>query len=431
MKAQLLTSGLGTSDDGRSANYTQRHGILFVLFSIWVLAVPFHRYSVIGTYSLDNLLAPALVLLAILLPRIRDRTLALYRYKTLLLAIGLYTLAGLFGLLKFVNHSDLLKPRAWQILRDGLYFVLPMLYLRDLWTFQIMKRLLVWVTMFGAISVILVALAIIELPVARFAESRIGEGLLPKSVGLFSNYGDLSILYGFVSVLLISHGRSELGFLGAPLVKLGLWAGLLAGLAGSQSRNMLFGTLIAIAVYWLWKLLLNTKGSHRTAVAGLFVSAAIIFPGIIVVFGDSIVGWVSALGGSRAENTALQRLESYSLALNLIVNEPLGLSFRSYVEWATLANHIHNMWIKLMLNSGFMGMLCIAGLFWLSYRGGSKPGTAPLLQSEPALVVAGTAAIFVAVQFYPGQSDMMWMMLGTLISFNWTRRQRPSGLPHR
>jgi len=410
--------------------YRQRHGILFVVFSIWVLSLPLHRFSVVATYSVDNLLAPTLCLLALLLPRLRDRAISAQRTKTLLVVMALYALHGVSQLLPIMGAPDVFWHEAWVALRNGFYFMAPVLYIRDLWSFRVMKRLLVAITVLGAVSVFLVAIGIIHLDVERFADNRFGVDWLPKSVGLFSNYGDLSILYGFVSVLLVSHGRGEIGYgMDSLAGKLLLWGILLLGLIGSQSRNMLFGTLIAMGVYWAWRKLQDTRGSQRFVLISIFFAAAIALPGLAAVFGNMLVSGVSSLGGAEAQHTAVGRLESYAQAIALIVKYPFGVNYDQYQQWAGLIYHVHNMWLKLLLNGGILSAGAVLGLFWIAYRGGSRAGQPPLLAVEPALVVASAAAIFIAVEFYPGLSDMMWVMLGTLVSFNWVRRQRVAEVP--
>ena len=136
--------------------YRQRHGILFVLFSVWVLSLPFHRFSVVATYSVDNLLAPLLCLLAVLLPRLRDRAIAARRIRTLLIVVALYVLHGVSQILHILGAPDIFWHEAWVVLRNGFYFLAPALYIRDLWSFRVMKRLLVLITVLGAVSVFLV-----------------------------------------------------------------------------------------------------------------------------------------------------------------------------------------------------------------------------------------------------------------------------------
>lgn len=404
--------------------YSQKHGILFLLFVVWVISVPFRRYSVVATYSVDNLLAPILCLLAILLPRLRDQRVALKRVAVLLWVVALYGVYSATKLFKFFGNHDLLMSQGWLLVRDGFYFFVPMLYIRDLWSFRVMKRLIIFLAMVGALSAFLVAIGVLTLEVERFAESRLGEEWLPKSVGLFSNYGDLSILYGFVAVLLISHGREQLSLMGGRFAKGLIWVGLLLGLIGSQSRNMLFGTLIAMMVYWIWRRLEGARGSQRFTVVVLFFSGGLVLLGIIAVFGGQFVDTVSTLGGAAAAHTAQGRLESYMQALKLIAVEPFGLSYQSYLKWAGLADYIHNMWLRLLLNCGMIGMAVVAALYWLAFKGGNRAPQPPVQAAEPALVVASTAAVFVAVEFYGGLSDIMWVMLGTLISFNWVGLQR-------
>lgn len=404
----------------------QRHGILFAVFAVWVLSLPFYRYSIVATYSVDNLLAPFLCVAAVMLPRLRDRRLAAQRVKYLMIFVGLYALYGMSKLIVFIDSPERFWGEAWLVLRAGFYFMIPALYLRDLWAFRFMKHLLVMVATIGAISAFLAAAGVIELEVQRFAESRIESEWIPKAVGLFSSYGDMSMLYGFTAALLVSHGKEQLRFgLGKRVVKLAIWSVLLLGLLGSQSRNMLLGLVTGVVVYWIFLPLLGARHQQRIAVLWLLSGLGIIIIGTFLVFAHVFVDALSQMGGQAAEQTAKTRLWSYSVALDLIVKEPFGVSQTTYDAWAGVIDHIHNMWLKLLLNTGVIGMAAIAGLYWFAFKGGARPTSKPIYAAEPALIVAGVASMVVAVEFYPGLSDIMWVLLGTLLSFNWIRHQKP------
>ncbi|WJW75305.1 O-antigen ligase family protein [Thiohalobacter sp. IOR34] len=431
-QARRVTADSGPSEALVGAAYdigSQRHGLLFGIFCLWVLSLPFYRYSVVATYSIDNLLAPFLCLSAVFLPRLRDQAIVVRRVQILWAMLALYTLYGIAVLAKFAASPVFPREAVWNIVRDSFYFFAPALYIRDLRTLRIMKKLIVVVAVIGGLSAFLVALGVIRLPVERFAESRIGEGWLPKSIGLFSSYGDLSILYGFVAVLMVSHGREALGFLGSRVGKLGVWLALLLGLAGSQSRNMLFGTILALCAYWGWRRLQTATGKQRNAIIGLFLAGMVVLPGIMVAFGSDIVERISQMGGERAEHTAVERLESYSQALALLAVEPLGVSYETYRKWQPLIEHIHNMWLRLLLQGGPLAVAGVAGLIWLAFKGGSKQAAPPLLPVEPPLIIGAIVALFIAVEFYGGISSTMWLMLGTLISFNWVRMNSSTASP--
>jgi O-antigen ligase len=168
-----------------------------------------------------------------------------------------------------------------------------------------------------------------------------------------------------------------------------------------------------------------TRGRQRYIVVGVFLAVTIALPGLVAVFGDTIVSSVSDLGGAKAEHTAESRLVSYAQAVSLIAKYPFGVGYEEYHKWSDLIVYVHNMWLKLFLAGGIFSAASMLALFWLAYQGGGgRAGQQPLLAGEPAQVVASPAAVFIAVEFYPGLSDIMWVMLGTLISFNWVRRQR-------
>lgn len=405
--------------------YVQRHGALFYIFVFWLLVLPFSRYDV-GPYSIDNYLAPLLCLAAIFLPRMRDRSVSVARIKIIFLVIGLYAIYRLSWIISYINEPDLFWKYAWHSLRSGFYFTVPLLYIRDLRNFRTAKSALVIVTMVAAVSVFMAAVGIVQLEVERFDTSRLGDAWIPKSIGLFSSYGDVAMLYGFTAVILMSHGKGELWLgLGTRFGKLVVWGVLLLGLAGSQSRNMLLTTVIAVSVYWLHRIMQSGKGNKQLMVGGIVAASSLVGVGMLVVFANDIAEAISSLGGAEAYQTAETRLISFTHGLALILKEPvIGVSLDTYRQWGALVDGIHNMWLNILLKGGLFGFAAMVGLLWIAYRNGKPFASGPVYTSEPALIVSSVAAILTATQFYPGQGDVLWVMLSILISFSWVRREK-------
>ena len=406
-----------------SVNSRHRYRILSSIYAFWILSLPFYQFSVVGTYSIDNLLAPLVCILAVPINLLQDRRYVLKRMRILLLVLTFYSIYGLARMITFYGIPKLFLIFGQYSLLHGFYFLAPILFIHDLRTFRMTKSMLIIVTMTGAMSAFLAAIGLIHLGLERFDETRVGLAWLPKAIGLFSSYGDLAILYGFTVVLIISHGRKDLFLgLGTRFGKMFVWITLLLGLVGSQSRNILLSTLTALGIYWVFRKFQKPMKSNLIPKIGLLLAGIIISSCILIVYGDNLMEIISNLGGKRARLSVDDRIGSYALALQLLKEEPmtfvLGVSSENYLVYAPVVDHIHNMWLKLLLTGGIFAVSGIAGLLWIALYPGLAPAKKPIIPAEPPHVVSTVAAIFIASQFYGGLSQMMWVLLGMLISFS-------------
>lgn len=405
----------------------QRNGFFFAVFVLWVLSLPFYQYSLVATYSIDNLLAPFLLLGAMFLPHLQDRGVASRRLQVLLGMFGLFFMYGVSCLIASIGDWEHMWHVSWIVIRSMIYFMVPALFIRDLRSFRMMKSLLIVITLIGAMSAFMAAMGLIHFEVERYAESRLGLSWLPKSIGLFGNYGDMAMLYVFTCVVLISHKRNELMFgMGTRLGKWLIWIGLLLGLAGMQSRNIFFATIIGMGVYWVHRKLQTSKSNVRIALVVLILAGTIVLTGMALTFGHVFVEEVSSMGGKAAQVTVEDRLMSYGQAWKLYVNEPFfGISAETYRVWGKLTEFVHNMWLNLLLKGGPLALASVAGIIWMAYKAGSGQwGRHP---ASSGLVVSTAVSIFISSQFYPGLTEVMWLLLGTLISFSWVRYQQVGG----
>lgn len=402
--------------------------LLLLLFFLWMLSVPFSRYSLTGTLSLDNILALLLPFLALFL-RPPAGVEALRGWIVCLIWSAICYLVFATGwTLNFLNAPDLLKQRLFILVRNLLYFVAPLLYLRNRHAFRQVKGVLILLAVIAALSALLAALGWIHLPADRFESSRIGLQWLPKAIGLFSSYGDVAMLYGVTAVLLVSHERAALPWqLGRPLIKLGIGLVLLLGLIGNQSRNVLLTTLVALASYGVIRTLEgNMQARSRQLWLGLLLAAALLLAGLLVAFGQEAVSGISHLGGKGAATTVADRTHSYAQAITLIVREPwLGISLDTYQQWGHLAEFMHNVWLRIMLNGGFVSLLAMLGLLWGALRGLFATGLKPSLEfrRDRAVVASLLCSLVLASQFYPGMTQVWWILLGVVLSFGWLRWQ--------
>lgn len=401
----------------------QRHGPVFGLFALWLLSLPFYRYSVFGTYSLDNLLAPVVCLAAIFLPRLQDSRIQTQRIRVIVLVSICYLVYVTAGLIAWIGGSDMFWSRAWQSLRDGLYILAPLLYIRDCWSWNMTKGMVVVCTLVAAASVFMASTGLIEFEVVRFETSRVGIEWLPKAIGLFSSYGDVAMLYGFTVVVLITHRRDELCCgMGHLWFRLMAAAVLMLGVAGSQSRNVVLSTLAALGAYYVLVRFRKAKANLRLVMAVFILLSALLAGAVLVLFGGDLVEGVSGWGGENAYQTAHTRLESYRQAIELITAEPFfGVSLATYKTWGGLVDGIHNMWLRVLLQRGYFGFVALAAIFVLAFRCGmgGLSSRSTDYDRESQLALAALTAIAVAVEFYPGLSDTFRIMLSIVLASCW------------
>lgn len=418
----------------RAAVPEQRHGPVFALYAIWFLSLPFYRYSVVATYSLDNLLAPLACLAAVFLPRVRDPLVRHQRAWAIGTVLTLYLIYTAAGLLAAIDNAEEFWSRAWQGLRGGFYVLAPLLYIRDRWSWDATKVLIMLCAMAAAVSVFLASIGVIDLEVERYGVSRLEVDWLPKAIGLFSSYGDVAMLYGFTAVVLLSHKKGDLFLgLGRLWARLAVALVLFVGLAGSQSRNMALSTVAAIGAYYMLDRFRRAKGGLRYAMVVYFFIAAMVAGALMVVFGGDVVEDVSGWGGESAYQTAQTRLFTYQKAIELIVVEPVfGVSQATYKVWGGLVDGIHNMWLRILLQRGVIGFLAVIAMVVLAYRYSMRVVRSQnsSMHRDGQLALATLAAIVVAVEFYGGLSDVYRVMLSVVLSSCWMLRGKDRSAPH-
>ncbi|HMY97964.1 MAG TPA: O-antigen ligase family protein, partial [Pseudomonadales bacterium] len=162
------------------------------------------------------------------------------------------------------------------------------------------------------------------------------------------------------------------------------------------------------------------RQKNRLLLLSAVVAGALVLLGLVVLFGQAMVDEVSQLGGAGAAGTARARLNSYQQAVQLIAREPwLGITLETYRSWGALADGIHNMWLKIMLNGGFVSLMAMLALLWGALRGlFSIDGKVSVeFHRDRAVIASLLFSLLLASQFYPGLSMIWWMLLGVVMSF--------------
>ena len=106
--------------------------------------------------------------------------------------------------------------------------------------------------------------------------------------------------------------------------------------------------------------------------------------------------------------------------MQLIAREPwLGITLDTYRNWGSLADGIHNMWLKIMLNGGFVSLMAMLALLWGAFRGLRKSGlvASPGFHRDRPVIGSLFVALLLASQFYGAMTSVWWMLLGVVMSF--------------
>src|SRR4030066_425414 len=153
-----------------------------LLACLWLLAQPFHLFSVTGSFSVDNIIAPLLFIF--LVARLFSASLHLSGVQTrnliwTMVAIFLYLVSHTISL---VGTQYLVWSSMYGIAKSMLYFLLPVLFIQDERDLRRASDLMIVVMFVGCVTALMSALGLVSFEFAREAESRINVAYLPKSV---------------------------------------------------------------------------------------------------------------------------------------------------------------------------------------------------------------------------------------------------------
>jgi hypothetical protein len=391
-------------------------GILGILYIIWVLSLPFRDFHVIAAFSVDNLLVPIIALFWAMVPRAGIKQRGQKYLMGAFTVLAVYVFGALFDQRVFQGDFGL-KGSLWNLARDGGYFIVPMLMLGNRKILRYNNTAILAVASIGCITALLVSLDLLHIQRARIDDSRVGIDVLNKATGIFTNFGDLAILLSYSMLVTVSSSKSDLAFgLGTRLGKSVMWSMALIGLAGTQSRNILLSTLTGLVIYWSLARLYRLKKKRRRAIFLLITFGALIMSGLLIVLAGPIIDFLSNLGGGNAGNTAAARLTQYRAALDLLSESLLfGISYAD-PRHASLAAHIHNLWLGLFLRGGIFGVLTFALLIFIIIRRAISALDRNAADSQAKIILSFACAVLVSTLFFPGGSMIFWFLLGVACS---------------
>lgn len=387
------------------------------LFYIWMLLLPFSW--VIAYYTnfiaIDKLIAPVLLVLGMFLTLQTTQK----RINNIIVLIALSAMLLVVKHISFVGMGSLYQALMWE---DGIkigYFLVPLLCINNREQFDRAAWLVVIISIIGCLTVFLVAVDLLTLPAERFEISRLGEGGLRKSIGLFRSYGDMAQYVTFAILWLVVAPTMSLKnkhiYRYARLV---MFVSVFLGLAGAQSRNLLLSVVLGLFMLWVFRYLDGKSRALKKLLSLAIIWSAAIMLFFIVMFSDEIINLVSHIGGGLAGKTVTTRLEQYGFAINLFKQQLLfGADASMYASFSVQIEYIHNMWLRLAAHGGLVTLLVVIALFARIFTAIRK--TAYIADSRPVAVILSSyfVVMLFSSMFYVAMGEMYWVLLGIATSF--------------
>ncbi|MDH3589439.1 MAG: hypothetical protein OEQ74_08545 [Gammaproteobacteria bacterium] len=391
-----------------------------LLFYIWLLSLPFYRYSLIGTLAFDQILGSALVVLWLAVRPKADEAFTRGQRANIIAGLILLTLYFFSHTLTFVLSQSAIWRYTYRFLADIPYFLVPVLYVRSALIRRRAEDYVVLVALIGALSSFLVAYGIFDLPIARESADRLAiEGLeLTRATGFFGAFGDMAILSAFSLMIVMSAKRETLLFFKRSWIMIiGIPFALLLGFVGSQSRNIALTVVVSISLY----LLIGWWAKRRANWIPKFYLLLFIGAMTIVItlgfFFEPLFDYVATLGGRAARGTAEARLEQYEFGLKLLDGRYLsGAPPAVQDKYGLFINSIHNMWIKELVIGGFFAVLAMLAFLIVGIMKATRCLRVDPLDQAARLRLVLCITLFLSTQFNPSGTSVYWVMLGLIFA---------------
>ena len=388
--------------------------LIALLSFAWLLSLPFYHFSLAGTLSLDNLIAPILFLYVAVSMVVGAHSPSRTQSVNIGLAVILILVYLMTHAVSLVGTQQAVWSSIYGIAKNMLYFLLPVMFIR---TESDLKRAgvaMMGVMIAGSASALMSALGIVSFEFARQAESRLQLEYIPKSVGLFTAYGDMALLVALALLLALGWRTHALGSRRARLlVVIVITGSALVAVVAMQSRNIVFTITVAFFAYYV-------IGHWRRRSAGWVFKmyASLVFVigvmvSVVALFSGPLIGWVESLGGtSEAAATVHARLEQYQYGLSLVERNLLfGADAATHERNALLISFIHNLWLKELVQSGLVGVLAML-LFYFRALGNQVSRLKADPSSTARVYIAALIGSLIATQFYPGDTPVFWVIMG-------------------
>jgi len=401
------------------------------LFSLWLLSIPFTRVNIIGTLSIDNILAPILFGLWVISASAGGMgSRHVYQRAVhpgwIFAMILLYTALRAAAAMLSWGAGQVVVSELWVQAKAFLYLILPLLYIRSHYDFQRVALFLVPVTVIVSLSSFAHSIGLINLDFARnISEGRLDVVNIGRSGGLVGNYGDIAVLTAFTAIAMQCLGQQEGGRFGRLLGWKGfVYLCLLLGIIGSQSRNVILTLLVAISVY-LFMSGLSKRRAKLLLVTGITILGMVSLA-LFAFYATTIFDMI--LGSGSVRGSVESRFVQYRESLRLIAEYPLlGPTGLARVQNLELLSHVHNIWLGTALRGGVFAALSMFGLFLILLLGGMRQFSRGDYGCWAILTLAGASAALTASSFYSAQNSYVYLMLfGALLGSVCVGFRKPS-----
>ncbi len=399
-------------------------GLVNKLFFLWVLILPFSFLTALATgiIAADKALAPLLLALGLF----RMTTASRQRQRFIIFHISIATVFLVVTNISLIADTGVFWTQMGVAAVNMGYFLLPILFIRDIHYFRTASSMIIIITMLACLSAFLVSVGLLTLPYERFAVSRLGLEYLPKSVGILSNYGDMALLCSFTVLLTAALPKQDYLFgSGSRTVKTLVMFIVLLGVIGAQSRSVAFSILIGLLSYRFLKFFLKKSRGRQAAKGMMTASLAILTATILIVAAPSLFDAVSGLGGQEEAQTTIEgRLGQYQFAWNLLKESPIfGVDAHIYMKMGNAIDFIHSLWFGLSLRGGVVALIVICFWFFWSFNSSMKFLTDSTRYKEALVVTAFFSSMLLAASFYPAHMvTPFWFMFGIVTSFSCLER---------
>ena len=419
-----------------------RVSIAFGLFVLWVLSLPLFRVNVVGSLSIDNLLAPAVFVAWVFAAIISPSKYASRRQFSYLAIIFIYAIAAILtgissGGMSFVFYELV------ALIKLVLYCSLPILCINSLWQFKFVSKIVViitavvcWSAVFGSVG----AIQFDFIDVAdRAGDTRLdveidrggSSAIISRSAGLVGEFGIMALLVSYtLAVMLV---RSETELQGSRTVRSGIiyyWfimVSVALGVVAAQSRNILLSASVVAMVVFVGSLFQRSRGAAKPLVIMLvfFVVVAVSITAYIE-FSDI---YAVMLGTGAMKASASARLDQYAWVLETVRGHLLfGVGGEVRVRFAEKISSVHNLWLNHLVRMGLIGLLPLVWLFWKTMLDTYNARKYEAVMKRATAIFGFFLSMIVAVTFFAAQGALIfWFLLGMVIAFNCVvRRYTPN-----
>ena len=389
--------------------------MLNALFFVWLLTLPFYQISFVGSLSIDNMLAPVLVVLWLLNLIARSGSLEPSHLNNIFKSLAVAFLYFLSHIASLIMTEGVVWTSAYIVMSKMIYFMIPILYIDSIKLFKRTNDAFIVIMFIASVTALFSALGIIELEFARQAGSRLGEGQLKKSVGVIDAYGDVGLIMS-LSLLLVIAGRNERVLFGkGSFFKIALIiVFILIGLVSMQSRNMVLTILTALLAYGIighWSKHSKSwyKKLYIMVVGGITLSVL-----TVVTFYQPLLEFVQGIGGTKeAAGTVSDRLSQYMFMWDLVKDRIfIGATPADHERYVHEISLIHNMWLKELVQGGIFSIVAMLIIWGRALSIQVANIGYKIIHKESIAYAAVLLAMLVATEFYPAGTFIFWTLLG-------------------